>query len=579
MTGPRPVKLVFSLSLALGAFLTTAPAQAAPPGVADRALGDRLSGVKVLNRGTVRALGAKKVDVGGGRSATIEQLAAGLFADQDALTADLSKGRAALLADPVVTDEVIETADETILVKSTRVVVTDPAKLAAVSPRFAQRRGRADAPALSEITGDAKVEFDAWKAELAGLPADHPLKQAAAKGDAALLAAVSAGEGDLEITTSVIVPKRDLAVVDGVVQLPAMGADRIDFAHTHAQKRPMGPGAEPVFEIEVSPTVEKKGEVTRRARFLTGDTVGDGFEWSRKWKFPSGYLKLSASAYYGVGLRAPVEVTAVMTPRKLDVTGDTKARYRVELTCRTLDAPAQYYRDSGLSDAKVFSGHELVLEAGFHLGVELKAGWGIIKLSKRVGADFDFGQDFRPPFGSDCASAGGRCGVELWIPAEVTHTSVPIGTPKLHINGSARAGFLLTGTGKVTVQYGALDGNSPAESNHRGDTDSKKQHRLTFDGPASTTTLVTALDPLKKAGDRPFGFELADPRYRWGLELIPGVRADLDIKAGKWIDRTFTAGPVWLDSAGIKLGTLELARHRGTRGKFRFKDGTRTWAP
>jgi hypothetical protein len=241
-----------------------------------------------------------------------------------------------------------------------------------------------------------------------------------------------------------------------------------------------------------------------------------------------------------------------------------------------VDANAAWYAETGLAADKVFEGKELVLEAGFHLGYELKAGWGAIKTKGRLGKDFDKGEHFKPPFGNNCAKSGGRCGVELWIPPDVTQTGIRIGSKQLHVGGGAHVGFLLAGSGSAAIKYQSLSGNEPPQSRRTDAKGVAVSHTLRFDS-GRPITMATTLAPLDKPGSRNYGFRLSEPSYRWALRIIPGLKVEIDIKAGRFLDRTFGTGALWLDSLGIDLGTVALGRHGGTVGQHGLRDGVRTW--
>lgn len=39
----------------------------------------------------------------------------------------------------------------------------------------------------------------------------------------------------------------------------------------------------------------------------------------------------------------------------------------------------------------------------------------------------------------------------------------------------------------------------------------------------------------------------------------------------------FTIGPLWLDSLAIKLGTVRLNAHKGSKRCYKVKNGTKVW--
>jgi hypothetical protein len=220
----------------------------------------------------------------------------------------------------------------------------------------------------------------------------------------------------------------------------------------------------------------------------------------------------------------------------------------------------------------VFEGKELVFEAGFDLRYDLKAGWGAIKKSGGVGKDFDYGRNFKPPF----ANCGTKCGLDVWIPAEVTRTSLGITLAKnIYVKGSARVGFNIGGSGSVNVDYESQFARDTPRSLYRGD--ERKSHRLAFDNE-TTHTIKTELPMLDRPGSRNYGFRLYDPSYVWKVKVTPGVRVDVDVRAGNWVDKSYTVGPMWLNGLALDLGSLQLPRHDGTVNSYRLNSGTKTFS-
>ncbi len=540
------------------------------------ALEARLVGKRVLRRGSIKSLARQRITVGG-KSRTVGEMSATLFVDQDAFTAELKQSRAALLADPVEETEAIELENATILIKSTTVIVVDPVKLSRTSKTFRsqQRKGKRGVPKVSELSGASAKAFATFKQDLANQPRNHPLRVAAAKGDAELLKAISEGKGELTVTTEVVMPKQELSISNGQIQLPTYSGGQLNYGTKRSKKLGFSTGSGPADTEEVQPAanrVSKSGEVNFTAKFLTGKTIGDSFEWSRTWKFPSGHFRLSAGAYYGFGLRAPIELSGVMTPKKLTVTGraDKKRNYNVVVSAKTLDADAGFYRRVGLAEGKVFNGKELVIEAGFHLGYSLKAGFGALKKSGKIGKDFDFGKNFVPPFGN----CGSRCGFDAWIPAELTRTKLHIGTKKIFVEGKAQLGFRIAGKGTIRVHYESLYGNGNTPSLHNSKT--KRQHLLVLEN-SNKKRIQTELVPMTRPSSKKYGLHFWEPKYKWDVKATPGVKVTVDVQAGNWIHKSFVAGPLWLDSLAMDLGTVSLPHHKGTKKSFRSKHGEKTY--
>jgi hypothetical protein len=329
------------------------------------------------------------------------------------------------------------------------------------------------------------------------------------------------------------------------------------------KEKDIGPPADPK-------TRERRKE-TFRAKFLLGDTEGDSWTWSRRWDVPTGYFRVTAKAWYAFGLRVPVEITGVTEPAVIETTGanDAAGEYTVTLSARALDANSAFYEEVGLDRSEIHEGKELVLEAGFQVQFQLKV-LGI-NINKSIPADggFDFGQDFTPPF-------GGGGGPEVWIPSALTRTEVGIlGI----IKGSARVGFNVAGEGTIQADCTALYGNDEIRSwLPGGKKEAKKTHTLAFGGTGAERKLTAELSPLERSGSaKEFGYRLSDPEFHWRVRLIPGIRADLQVKAKPVFSDTFTIGPLWLDDLAVDLGTLKLGAHPGTTGIYRVKNGEKSW--
>jgi hypothetical protein len=273
-------------------------------------------------------------------------------------------------------------------------------------------------------------------------------------------------------------------------------------------------------------------------------------------------------------LRVPIEISATQTPKKMSLraASDEDADFEVALSATTKDAVAAFYTDVGLPSSEVHGGDELVLSAGFGVTFTLRV-MGI-NINKTLPNDrtFDFSQDFVPPFGN----CGTNCGFEVWIPADVTRTSVNIlGI----IKGSARAGVNVSGDGDVFVDFEALVDGASVQSWAKGaKKDAKKKHEIQFGSASESRTRVATAPAIKKADvERTFGYRLSDPKYDWTIVLTPGVRGDIDVNAKPIFSDHFTIGPFWLHALAMELGTVHLRGHDGTDTTAEYEHGTKTW--
>lgn len=555
-------RIVFALVVT-----TVCTAQAAAVREVDEMVGQR----KVVQRGTLSTQGAKQISLAGRGQAPVSEVAAVAFKEDAELKKQLKAGRKGLLADPIVEEDVVETETATILSRTTRAVVTDPDELRKKSPEFARFRSGKEKAKLSELDAKTRKAFDEFHAKAKTFAANHPLHQAAQQSEQALLDAVVAGQGDMAVTTTIVIPKNGRSRdVNGKLKKPTRAKDgNLEF---NAQAVTPIKGV-----IPITPSVEEttEGTKTYTSKFLTGFTEGDQWEWSRRWDFPTGgYFRVKASAWYDYGLRVPMQIKGTLDPTNIHVSGgDQDSEFQVKLEGSVLDAPKSYYQELGLSNADLHDGKELVLSAGLQVTFTLHVLGTDINETLPKNDAFDFSQDFRPPFG-DC---GTDCGFNVWIPAEITHTSVNIlGI----IKGSARAGVNVSGKGTANIDFEALSGSNVVQSWGKGDKkNATNKRRVSLSKADQSLTLVSAAPSLPSdASSREYGYRLSSPRYDWGVVLTPGIRADIDIKL--WpIKETFSINPLWLDVLAIRLGTLSLNPHAGSKATYTLKHGRKSGPP
>jgi hypothetical protein len=538
----------------------------------DRDVDRIVAGRKPIRRGSVASLKGHKVSVGGRRTATVDELATEIFADHDLFTREAKQGRAALLADPVVTDEVIELERSTVFTRTTRMVVTDAKKLRQSSPTFAKfRGGGGKAVAFDDLDPTIRAGIEKYKQEIDRFPSDHPLKRAAAKGDQALLDAIASGVGDFSMTVTVDVPKHGMKTdAAGKIVAPALGANGTYEKPTAGG----GGGAQATLHRRFdSRTTTETGTCAHTYKLLAGETKGDGWDFSVEVDFGVGLIRLGASAWYGYGLRIPIQVTATQTPNRIATEGgrDVASNFDVTLTANTLDAPASHYTEVGLPASDVHEGHELVLEAGAAVTIFVKvAGVKLVDATIPGNGGFDFGKNFRPPF-ADC---GTNCGFEVWIPHTVTRTGITF----LGVTGSARVGVKVTGDGDVNLGYEALINGRAVDSWRDGaKSEATKTHDITFETPTGTRTRTAEIQPIEREkNEKTYGYRLTNPSYDWSVDLIPGLRGDIDID-WKIYREHVTIGPFWLGGLKLDLGTYRFPTHAGTTSTVESEHGEKSW--
>ncbi|MCA9556450.1 MAG: hypothetical protein KC933_40880, partial [Myxococcales bacterium] len=396
---------------------------------------------------------AQKVKVAGRGEETLGDLADKALQRSRAMQRRMQKARRALLRDAEVEEEVIETDDATLLVARVAAVVVDPAALAAELPELAslQRPGATSKIKAAQLTGEARTNFEEMKAEVQAKPADHPLKKALAQGDQALLDALARGEGDVEVTTTVVVPKELPAIQGGRLMVPAVDEDSgfvigkvapIQFVPAPLEGRLATPlvfypmaaaepaGPEPVTAAR-PPTTTETGVAKATHKYVLGFTETGSWEWEDKWSFLNAYVTISAGASYGFGLRVPVRIDTEITPKKLvlkNAAKDEPGEYTVKVTAKTVDGNLDFYKEAEVPVADRHDGKELVMEASvwFKVKGSLDLWLDEVKRTVQGGTGFDYGRHFLPPHG-DC---GAKCGFDFWIPATITRTHFDVAVVK-----------------------------------------------------------------------------------------------------------------------------------------------------
>jgi hypothetical protein len=489
--------------------MVAASARAAPKAPA-RAFGSSLADVSkpVLRRGEVTALRQQEVVVKGHQKTNVGALADLAFKQDREFLAELQRSRGALASDPVVTEEVIETADEVVLVSKTSLTLVDAGKLSPGAVELGGLRARTVSKRLQPATLDAdqRRELTSLKAKLAGKPAGHPLKQAAASGDQALLDAVAAGLGDTTVTTTMVVKKGEPRQLHAAMATPAA---------------PENVGSSPASQRV--PGVQQAGEAKTLSKFVNGATQSDDFTVEKRWDFAVGFFKVELYLSYALGMRIPIQLTGTLNPTTISVQGakDLTVPATARFSAAVLDADEAFYRDAGVPATQVLEGHEFVEEGRASVDVELKV-LGKKMLDTGFGDTYSDSQDWRPPLGD----GGGL--VDLWIPAKMTSTAVSLGA----LGGKVEFGFGLTGTGEVRATYQSLVNGQVVPSGGRAGRGAapRTSWTLTFPSAAMTRPVTTELEPLPSPGQRTFGYRLSSLEYSLKPMLIPKVRGTL------WVD-------------------------------------------
>jgi len=547
-------------------------------------------------QGTLKSLATRKVEVAAGKHQTLGAIAKEWFGEHDRFEAELKTvSRNALFGAVEKSSQAFELKDAYMLVRSTGVVVADPKALRARSSVFrsaiTKRNGSVD---QKKLTKGSRAGLAAFKKELAKKTAGHPLRKAAAKGDQALLNALANGMGEVHLVDTLVIPKSAPRLgAKGLPMAPSIKDGRADYSKMHAavqtRPRPKKPGLNPKGKRFIQEYVERQsdtssgGTATTRAAFVAGRTWADSWMWEHQWNVPSGFLRVEVGAHYAVGLRVPVEVETTIDPALVCESGTHREKassdVRMKVRARAIDADAAFYRRSGMREAAVADGDELVLQAGIGYGYKLRLFWETLAHRPYKEVGFDWGRDFDPPQGRDHERV-----VDLFLPASVTHTRFDTGP----IGGSVRFGLRVDVQGSVGAQVAAFQGDLNLAPRQRpsgstlvkGLAPTKRTEAMVFNG---TTPQTWSYRLRKRRSAAPavnsyverFGVQVDGVHYNSSWSVVPGVKVNASAEyAGYGIGGTWT---FWLDDARIPIGSIKLDRHRGTTKRLRDDQGRKIW--
>jgi hypothetical protein len=476
--------------------------------------------------------------------------------------------------------EVYEFEDSFVVVTSTGATVADPAKVKAALPKFGRlaKSGSVHVD-MDALTAESKRGLADFKKELAGYPKSHPLRQAAAKGDQALLDALARGVGDMEIVRTLHIPKKPPAVKTGTVDIPKVVGGKVDYSKTRTleRKSTLGPGTPIGNSAAQAMGPVDSGGRNETAEFVAGRTWGEGWVWEEQWNVPSGFLRVTLGAHYAVGLRVPIEVKTKMSPMWVcDDTGTREGRtsnFKLDVRAEAIDGDAAFYERAGMPSDLIANGDELALQAGVGYGVKLRLFWRTLVNRPYREVGIDWGRDFDPPQGSASQKV-----VEVFLPASVTQTDFDYGP----LSGSARLGFKVDVRGKVRTRVSArqLQQNLLVVGRPSGSTpvsgDVRSTPQLLVSSSPTWRRYAFRLNNSTRPGSIPsyqqaFGYTVDQVEYDSKWSVVPGVKVNASARyAGYGISGTWT---YWLDELEVPIGTLRLGRHPGTRTSLRNNDG------
>lgn len=522
-------------------------------------------------RQPLSVIGTTPIALANGRRLRVDRAAERALARHRQLSGELAGVGAALLLPATTSEEFIETEHTAILLATTKLTVKDPALLRGGAPLVGKFRMKGPGALRLELMSPQQRDaFARFKARMLGQPKTHPLGFAARQGDQALLDAVLSGKGDLVITTKVEVPLDALTLTGGRYRQPSFAGGSFNYAAAQSQQIPGFGSGLPTFGDEEHEGVELEvGVAANATQFVNGFTEADAYEWSERWDFGIGHVEVEVGASYGLGLRIPIKVTSSMDPINLQQLGGSRndaSSFDTDLSVEVLDADEDFYEKAGLPEDEIQDGKELVLNAEAHLSIEVDL-LGVAEVDVSDGVEVDFGRDFKPPFG-DCGTA---CGLEFWLPADLTRTEIDAGVA----GASAQLGFNLSGDGEVVLGYRSLyDGQTAPSAMGAGATWSTHDVSFTHERERHFHTSLAA---LPEPGSKTFGYEISDVEYTWDVAVTPGIKGDV------WVDALVLnwaqdLPEQWLGFAEVELGSVPFGPHAGSRASRSIVRGEKSWS-
>ena len=547
-------------------------------------LSSKIRQQKPLFKGKISTFANKPVQLGDKTTAPLGSIAKIAFKPLNQYAGRLNKrakiGKT-ILTRPVVLDEAIEFDDSFVMRKSTSVIVLDPAEMKRISPTYNSFLSGRAAKKISVNALDAESRkglADLMK-NINALDPKNPVRLEAAKGEQAVLDAIIEGKGKLTIEDTIVVPKMIPRPVKGVTMYPGFKNGTLNFKSLkpvtlpvlkELNRVPKKMILKPVTNFKMQqvtmapknpdiPEFNTSGKHYFTAEFLAGFTKGHSWQWERKWTYDSGFFRVTIGGGYGFGLRVPVRARGELSPTNIYNYDrrDKEINAHGKIMVETLDADLNYYKRTGLQNSKLFRGNEVVLEYQLGFGYKLRALWKDLAKKKFSGIGLNYSQNARPPWGATCSN----CGFHIPIPPEITQTTLDFSV----MTGFVQTGFHVNGTGKAFFRFTPVFNNTPSSTIN-----------LMFDNNRYKSFNIRLLPLSPPSGKdqitQKFGFSLNNLVYRMGMSITPEVR--VGVKAGyKSFSRTFTTQWIQLNMFKLRMGTVQLYTHEGTRQDYTFNEG------
>jgi hypothetical protein len=533
---------------------------------------------QIVKKGRMSAFSNVDVETRRGR-VKLSTMSRSLFKPQDDIATSLKGARGALYGSIAQEEEVYETQHTFVLRRTLTLPIKDPAVARSASKGFREEFGKMRGTLeRRDLTKAQAAAFAQAKSEIQRLPRGNPLKAALAKGDQALLDALTSGVGEVSVSHSFVIPKVAPKITKQGFQVPKVTAGIYDYSQLSLDRAPL----EAVDTSKLQPAQmnivnRRTGETDFTAEFLNGFTEGYDFNWEKRWGIKYvGFFRLTVGAHAGFGIRIPIKVEGTLKPNNVTHRDfeDKHAHFDVELSATTFDAPGSYYSRVGVPSTKVFDGNEAFASMGAGYGYKLSVFGSDLLYRKykeiQVGPRFDFTPLLTGSFQKVSS---------YFIPAALTKTGFSTSVFK----GSARIGVKLEAKGTIKAllyTFYRVAGSSqfvrtlsvPGSawpSSEQPPSDARNEQNFTFTGQGQKRAFVGHLPKRSnnQRGTYEFGFVLKNLIYRSDWAITPGLRLDLWAGYKDWTfvdwDKEF-----WLEDFRVNIGSVELGPHEGTTPHF-----------
>jgi hypothetical protein len=309
------------------------------------------------------------------------------------------------------------------------------------------------------------------------------------------------------------------------------------------------------FKLLAGVTVNRVWERT----YIVGDD-----EWTDT------YFKLYFYADAGVGMRFPLTGSATLDPKRITVTGssDRAEVFKTEFTVNTKEAKAQFYRDVGLAENKVYGGKELVLTASVVMHAYVFIGGGSPWWDFRVAPGIDEGANFTPP-----QSETWQYITEFFVPASVTNTDWTIAGYGI----TGRVGAKVEGNGMPMVDVRARANGQSADSWLGSESAAAGRDTNTLRFPnrnGQRNIKANTTGGCANSCTRDYGYRIFNASYDANFRVVPGIKITGYLGFPIYEDLSTT---LWLNNLAVDMGSYVFGPHAGTTSAVMRNTGTKTF--